>query len=127
MMNMSRKLTPTPDELEALRKTAPEGPVVIVNLLKFKSGPDAHEAYRQYVAAARKGTGPRPELLYQGTAAADLTDDGPWDYVIINRCRSFDDFATNLTSAAYQVAAAFRPAALERTVMLVTTPGGGLV
>ena len=116
------KLTPTIEEIDALRKTIPRGPVVIVNLLKFKPG-TGREAYRRYMAAARPASFPGVEILYAGAAWRDVGTGEDWDFVILARYPDFENFAATVTHPTYQVdAAAHRPAALEKTIMMVTQP-----
>ena len=60
------KLTPTLDEIEALRRTAPAGPIVITNLLRFKpnGGRAAYAAYLQAAHAANVNHSiPGPEVI----------------------------------------------------------------
>ena len=62
------RLTPTPADLERLRVSVEPGPVVMVNLLKFKAD-GGREAYQRYTAIAgplflRAGA----EIVYAGTA-----------------------------------------------------------
>ena len=116
------KLTPTLEELAALRKTIAPGPVVIVNLLKFK--PDGgRAAYARYMAEASRSAYPGIEILYTGTAAKDVGGGEDWDYVIIARYPDYESFAAAVSDPSYQIDAdAHRPAALEKTIMLVTQP-----
>jgi hypothetical protein len=117
------KLTPTLEELEEMRASAPDGPVVIVNLLKFKPGQAARDAYTRYLQAASKAADPNVEILYTGAALGNVGTGESWDFTIIARYRRFDDFVRVVVSSAYQQdAASHRDSALERTVMLVTTP-----
>lgn len=116
------KLTPTIEEIEALRRTVPPGPVVIVNLLKFKPG-GGRAAYARYMEAARAAAFPGVEILHAGVAVGDVAAGEDWDYVILARYPDFDAFAGAVTHPAYQIdAAAHRPDALEKTLMLVTRP-----
>ena len=116
------KLTPTIEEIEALRKTTPPGPVVIVNLLKFKPE-GGREAYVRYLKEAARASYPGVEIVYAGTAVKDVGGGEDWDYVIIARYPDFTYFAEAVTAKAYQVDAdSHRPAALEKTIMMVTQP-----
>lgn len=116
------KLTPTVEEIDALRKTMPPGPVVIVNLLKFKPE-GGREAYVRYMKAASKASYPGVEILYTGVARKDVGGGEDWDYVILARYPNFEEFAKAVTHPAYQIDAdSHRPAALEKTIMMVTQP-----
>ena len=72
------KLSPTVEEIEALRKSAPPGPVVMVNLLKFK--PDGgREAYFKYIQAATPAAPKGMRIVYSGKAGADVLKSAPED------------------------------------------------
>ncbi|MGE0385382.1 MAG: hypothetical protein AB7Q97_11670 [Gammaproteobacteria bacterium] len=116
------KLTPTREEIDALRARLAPGPVVIVNLLKFKPG-DGRAAYLRYMHEASRCAYAGTEILYAGAAAGDVGGGEDWDFVIIARYPHYDAFAAVVTDTIYQVDAhAHRPAALEKTIMLVTQP-----
>jgi len=117
------KLSPTRQEIEALRARAPEGPVLVINLLKFKPGPDALAAYRRYLDLSASARHPDCTVIHIGPAFHDFGSGQDWDYVIIASYPRFADFAWTVTHAAWERAARERPAALERTVMLVTSAG----
>ena len=67
------KISPTVEELEQLAETVPPGPVVIINLLKFKDDPGAREAYARYMQGAAKASHPDIEILHAGSAAAEIS------------------------------------------------------
>ncbi|MBV9994784.1 MAG: hypothetical protein JO127_06190 [Caulobacteraceae bacterium] len=118
------RLTPDPVEIERLRKSAPAGPVLIVNLLKFKPGPEGRAAYQRYLDASRQVPS-AAEVIHSGPAFADVCDGAEtWDHVIIARHPTFEAFAATVTHPDWQgSAASHRPEALERTIMLVTSAG----
>jgi uncharacterized protein (DUF1330 family) len=115
-----KKLSPTIEEIEVLRKTMPPGPVVMVNLLKFK--PDGgREAYARYLQAATSAMPADYRVLYCGKAGADVADGEDWDFVILVEYPSFDAFADMAVSQIYQTQAIpFRPAALEKALFMVS-------
>lgn len=116
------KLTPTVEEIEALRHTIAPGPVVIVNLLKFKPE-GGRAAYARYMQEASRCAYPGVEIIHAGAAARDMGGGEDWDYVIIARYPDYHSFAAAVSDPIYQTDAdAHRPAALEKTVMLVTQP-----
>lgn len=82
------RLTPTPDDLERLRVSVDPGPVVLVNLLKFKED-GGREAYQRYGAIAgalfQRAGG---EIVYAGSAGPLVAEGQDWDEVILAR---FDD------------------------------------
>jgi hypothetical protein len=67
------KLSPTVEEIEALRHAAPPVPVVMVNLLKFR-GVQGRIAYAHYVRAGSDAAVPGMRVVYSGRAGADLGD-----------------------------------------------------
>jgi hypothetical protein len=110
-----RKLSPTIEEIEALRKTMPPGPVVMVNLLKFK--PDGgRDAYAKYMQAATPAAPAGMRVVYSGKAGTDMAAGEDWDFVILAEYASFDSFANFITGRIYQEQAIpRRPEALEKT------------
>jgi hypothetical protein len=115
------KLTPTIDELDTFRKLAPPGPVVMINLLKFKRD-GGKQAYVEYASAARKSA-PNVEILYAGAAGPDFGEGEDWDFVIAVRYESFAQFADFISGKRYQTEAVpLRIKALERTLFMVTQP-----
>lgn len=117
------KLGPTPEEIEAMRSRAPDGPVTIVNLLRMQPGDDGRAAYGRYLRDARSSAHPDVEVLHAGPVFHDFGAGDDWDYVIIARYQRFDDFAATVGSDAWQHAARHRTAALQATLMIVSPVG----
>jgi uncharacterized protein (DUF1330 family) len=117
------RLTPTPDDLERLRVSVDPGPVVLVNLLKFRAD-GGREAYQRYGAIAgplfrRAGA----EIIYAGTAGPLVAEGQDWDEVILARFDSIDRFIEMAGDPRYQTEARHeREAALERTLWMVSQP-----
>jgi hypothetical protein len=80
-------IDPKGSDLEAFLANGPEGPVVMLNLLRFADG--GRERYRQYARAFRETFAPRygVEVIYAGDGAAALVaEDGQqWDAVLLVR------------------------------------------
>jgi len=116
------KLSPTIDEITALRATMTTGPVVIINLQKFK--PDGgKQAFLSYLHASQRFAPKTAEILYAGAAGADLAAGERWDFVAIVRYLSFSDFADFMCDPGYQrEAVPFRQPALEKALFLITQP-----
>lgn len=119
------RITPDPEDVERLRATAPDGPVLVVNLIKLHPGAQAREAYLAYRKAAAAGGPGLVEVLHAGPAFADVCDgQEQWDYVVITRYPDFDAFAATVCAEPYQAtSAAWRPPAIARTIMMVTAAG----
>jgi quinol monooxygenase YgiN len=120
------RITPDVDEVKRLRRDAPEGPILVVNLIKLRPGDTAREAYLGYRREAALGVPALVEVIHAGAAFADLCDDREqWDFVVITRYPHFDAFAATVSTPHYQATAArFRPDAIERTIMMVSPAGG---
>lgn len=76
-------INPSPDNIAALRELDPDGPVVMLNLLRFRPGGGAEE-YERYAAAA----GPflakaGATLRYLGDGVATVIGADRWDEVVL--------------------------------------------
>ena len=97
----------------------------MVNLIKFKA--DGGQAiYSEYVrAAAPAAEGCGAEVVYVGAAGADVAAGEDWDLVALVKYPSFDAFANVMTHPAYVGdAIPLREQAVERAVLMVSTPAG---
>jgi uncharacterized protein (DUF1330 family) len=107
------------------------GPVVMLNLLKFKpaaagAAGSGSEAYARYgEAALRMIEAQGGRLLWSGRADQVLIGDPrqDWDVVLLVQYPSRRAFVEMVTRPEYLEAHADREAALERTVVLACTPG----
>ncbi|MGQ5701798.1 DUF1330 domain-containing protein [Sandaracinobacteroides sp. A072] len=132
--NMNRAIDPTSAQVRDLRDNGPEGPVVMLNLLKFRDRaayPDGHpdagstgrEAYARYQHnfTVSVGAVSRAEVLYDGPVMrcfigdADLND---WDQMLIVRYPSRGHFLAMMADEGYKAGLVHRYAGLERTVLL---------
>lgn len=118
-----------PDEevLERLRREAPEGPVVVLNLLKYRE-PGGRAAFARYGAI----TGPLiagvgGEVVFGGAAGAVLVgSEVEWDDVLIVRFPSVECFLGMIESETYlEHAAPIRAEALEATIWMPMHPFAG--
>ena len=115
-------LSPTADVLRQLAARDDDGPVVMLNLLKYAPGGGA-KAYGEYAAATK----PLIEahggaILYVGRAEALLAGEGDWHAVALVRYPSRAAFLAMVKSEAYQRTHHLREAGLEETVLLATSP-----
>lgn len=126
-------IVPRPDQLAALG-SAPTGPVVMVNLLRFKATAGEEEetgaqAYQRYaVEAIRLVTASGGRLLWSGrvdgVVIGDDEADG-WDAVALAEYPSRAAFLAMVASAEYQDAHRYREAGLADTVLLACTSLAG--
>ena len=124
-------IEPTGEQIRELVGSAQKGPVVMLNLLKFK--PDGGEAtYRRYGEAVLPILGKiGARLLWQGRADSvvigDVAGDG-WDAVALVEYPTRQAFLDMVTSADYQAIAGLRSDALVDSRLIACTqqyPAGG--
>lgn len=116
-------ITPNLDQFQALAAAPDEGPVVMLNLLKFKEG--GEELYLRYGDAAIAMIEERGgRLLWSGQAQQVLIGDpaADWDVVALVEYPSRGAFIEMVSSPEYLQAHADREAALERTVVVACRP-----
>ena len=117
-------------ELEALRRLPDEGPVAMLNLLKFRersldgdgSGRDAYDRYGRVARGLVEARGGR--IVWVGTVeAAALAEgaDAEWDAALLVHYPSRGAFLDMVTSAEYLAANVHRSNGLVRHVILATT------
>jgi uncharacterized protein (DUF1330 family) len=115
-------LYPTKEQIQALLADPTEGPVVMVNLLRFKPGGEA--AYMRYADAMRKlveGRGGR--FLWSGRVTAQVVGNGGEGFEIVGLVeypsrKAFVEIATSQEVAAIGV---HRTEGLEGQWLLATT------
>ncbi len=123
------EIRPNREQFLELIHAPDEGPVVMLNLLKFKErsddgggrGVDEYNRYGEAVTKmveARGGT-----LLWQGRADQILIGDADesWDAVALVRYPSRKAFVEMATSQEYEQAHEHREKGLERTVLIACT------
>jgi len=139
-MTIDRSIDPTADQVRALRDQGPEGPVVMVNLLKFRtaaqypadagyascSGAEAYARYQHAFSVAVKAVSDA-EILFDGAVNQVFIGmiggkDTDWDKVLIVRYPSRQHFLAMMADRQYRDALVHRYAGLERTVLLQCAP-----
>ena len=116
-------ITPNLDQFQALAAAPDQGPVVMLNLLKFKPG--SEESYLRYGDAARAMIEERGgRLVWSGRAEQVLIGDpaAEWDAVLLVEYPSRSAFIEMVSSPAYLEAHADREAGLERTIVIACSP-----
>lgn len=116
-------ITPNLDQFQALAASPHDGPVVMLNLLKFKQG--SEESYLRYGDAARAMIEERGgRLVWSGRAEQVLIGDpaADWDAVLLVEYPSRAAFIAMVSSPAYIEAHADRAAGLERTIVVACSP-----
>lgn len=117
------RFTPEIHEAEALRERVGEGPVVMVNLLKFKQ-PGGLEAFSRYGAV----TAPLfqeagAEVIYSGSGGPVLAGGVEWDLVLLVRFENIERFIKMVTDPRYQNdARPHRDTGLDDAIWMASTP-----
>ena len=111
--------------LAALEETGPDGPVVMLNLLRFR--PDGgRESYRRYTEHLGRGIRERYglEVVYLGEGGPALVaEDGQaWDTVALVRYPDRRAFVDMVRDPEYRAGAHLRSEALLESVLQPTTP-----
>lgn len=135
-MDVDRSIDPTAAQVRTLRDDGPDGPIVMVNLLKFRAVaryPDGsgeapcsgQEAYARYQTAFTETVGDvsAAKVLYEGPVNQVFIgkaggDDTDWDKVLIVQYPSRRHFLAMMADTRYRHALVHRYAGLERTVLL---------
>lgn len=106
-----------------------DGPVVMLNLLKFRPG--GQEQYGRYASEVGQMLRERgARVIYAGNAEHLLVGKETWDAVLIVEYPSKEVFIEMISSPEYQSAHRHREAGLERAVLYATrrtdlrTPAG---
>jgi uncharacterized protein (DUF1330 family) len=114
---------PGGEDLKRYIKQDPGGPVVMLNLLKYRAGGEA--SYRAYNAALKDylpSIG--AEVLYVGDCSTVLVapDGWDWDAVLIVRYPSRQAFSAMVADPSYQAVTHLRTEALTEAVLQATSP-----
>ena len=122
---------PTPEQFQALFETAPSGPLIMLNLLKFKekaefsdgretdlSGLEAYAVYGSFMKKRLESGGGR--FIFSANTHLLVIGDGDleWDAVGIVEYASLENFKEIVFSADYQEASLHREAGLEHQLLI---------
>ena len=117
---------PTGSDLKAFLESEDDGPVVMLNLLRFKTG--GRDTYLRYATIVGETFLPRVggEVLYAGDGETALVaEDGQsWDAVLVVRYPSRQAFSAMVADPEYQEVTPLRTEALEEAVLQPTSPWG---
>jgi len=115
---------PENDTVERYRALAGTGPVVMVNLIKFK-GPDEQrcciEGLREIVGPMLADLG--AETIYAGSAGPEVNMGDDWDVVVLVRYPDFEAFASLVASPEWvEKAGALREETIADSRLVVMHP-----
>jgi uncharacterized protein (DUF1330 family) len=128
---------PTKDQFRALRDDPHDGPIIMINLLKFhekavypEDAPEAAENLTGEAAYARYEAGLNEfvracggEVVYNGKAVRFYIGEGDWDRVLIVRYPNREAFVAMVTHPDYQIPHRHRAAGLKHQDLIETREG----
>jgi uncharacterized protein (DUF1330 family) len=121
----SSTIDPTAGQIRRLVASDDLGPIVMLNLLRFKeradgihaaegiSGRDAYERYGEAVAPHLAAAGGRVMLLAECAESVIAPDDEDWDLLVLAAYPSRQAFLAMIADPGFQAAHAHRAAALQ--------------
>jgi uncharacterized protein (DUF1330 family) len=120
-------IRPNKEQFLDLMNAPDEGPVVMLNLLKFKphEGASEYNKYGGAVVQMVEATGGK--VLWMGKVDQTLIGpvDEAWDAVALVQYPSRKAFVEMTSTKDYDAAHEHRESGLERTLVLACTPRGG--
>jgi uncharacterized protein (DUF1330 family) len=112
--------------IDAMRERSGDGPLVMLNLLKFKPGGEQRylEGYASVAVPMIQRLGGR--VLYAGRLAERAHDDDApeWDTLILVEYPNRQTFIDMVSDPVYRAAHAHRADAVERALLRATDPIG---
>ena len=117
-------IDPTGKDLKRYLQEDPGGPVVMLNLLRFRDS--GRESYARYAAALETTFLPKygAEVLYAGDGSTALVAEAgqDWDAVLLVRYPSRSAFSQMVADPEYQEVTGLRTGALQEAVLQATVP-----
>ena len=113
-------------DLKRYLQEDPGGPVVMLNLLRFKEGGrESYERYGREIVPFLDTVG--AELVYMGDCSTVLVapESHDWDMVLLARYPSRRAFCEMVANPEYQKITGLRTAALSHAVLQATVPRAG--
>lgn len=121
-------IEPTRQRIEELASSSQTGPVVMINLLRFRpeGGAAAYQHYGEGALSSLERAGAR--VVWQGRPESVVIGEGAdlWDAVILVEYPSRQAFLDMISSAEYQAIAGRRTEALADSRLIACTPGAAV-
>jgi len=120
---MTSYIMPTPDQFRQLRSQDYKGPIVMVNLLKFKPDGGA-ESYKKYYETTTELMAGKAitRIVYRGNGLMPVIGEEEWDEIALYEYPSIDAFMEMQMDKQYQAAVPFRTDALLDSRLYCTIP-----
>jgi len=116
-------IIPAAEQMQAFASAPIEGPILMVNLLRFKAegGREEYQRYAELVGPHLARVGGR--VVFHASGKATVIGDDAWDEVLIVEYPSRQAFLDMVGSEDYLAAAAHRTRALDDSRLYCTQPG----
>jgi uncharacterized protein (DUF1330 family) len=116
-------IMPTQDQFKKLMSQQYKGPIVMVNLLKFKPDGGA-ESYRKYYEATKELMEGKAinRVVYRGNGLMPVIGDEEWDEIALYEYPSIDAFIEMNRDKRYQAVVPYRTKALLDSRLYCTVP-----
>jgi uncharacterized protein (DUF1330 family) len=117
---------PTQDQFKSLMSQNYKGPIVMVNLLKFKSDGGA-ESYRKYFEATKTLMSQKAitRIVYRGNGLMTVIGGEDWDEIALYEYPSIDAFIEMNRDKDYLAGVHYRTEALVDSRLYCTIPESG--
>ena len=117
---------PNADQFQAFAGRAGDGPVTMLNLLKFKpdGGAEGYTRYGEAVAPLLEKVGGRAVYMGQGAELLIGAEDAAWDLVLLVEYPTRQAMLDMVMSEDYRAVQHLRDDAIVRSVLLATDPPG---
>ncbi len=113
-------IQPTEEQLKAFGSDPQDGPIVMLNLLRFK-GEAGKTSYGRYIEAVRPLVEQRGgRIVYRGAGNLSLIGPKEWDEILLVEYPNRAALLDMITSSAYQAIAHYRQDALEDSRLVLT-------
>lgn len=115
-------IDPTREQISELSRSATEGPIVMVNLLKFKvdGGRESYSKYSELAGPHLERAGGR--VIYHGEGRHTVIGQDGWDSVLLVEYPSRKAFLDMVMNPEYQAFTHFRTDALVDSRLYCTSP-----
>ena len=114
---------PTGADLKRFLQDAPDEPVVMLNLLKFKpGGRERYDEYAREIVPFLERVGARMVYLGDTSTTVVAPESHDWDAVLLVHYPSRRAFSAMVADPEYQQITHLRTQALENAVLQATTP-----
>ncbi len=116
-------IMPTRDQFKELMSQDYKGPIVMVNLLKFKKD-GGRDTYRKYYEATKELFSGKTigRVIYRGNGLMPVIGNEQWDAIALYEYPCIEAFIEMNRSKAYQDVVPFRTEALEDSRLYCTIP-----